>query len=846
MKKRIATKGLLKLVLNAGLILYFMFFQMGEAECQHLSDQTYLISDLTKTELNQQVIASTLNIRWSGVYVKLEARRNNNRLYLISDSGRYAFEDFAKTIKLFLQERPRRILPVFIDFSGSISELNEAFISSGLSDKIFYLPPGERWPETEKILSSGKNLLLFTFQKSTTGNMMFHYAWDYIAEYPHSGDEDPAFDGHYINGDIRKELLMVRDLEIPASIIRPSQLVLDITQNQFYINHLLNRWKNTGKRPNFIFAGSFSSSLAALIPYLGTYKSVKGVVKIDDRPMDKVFWKHSNKCITYSYFSFPYSEGEELNLTPFSPGYSFNPQTYTLSGENVLPNLTFSAQPLSIDEGLTAYFPFDGNWENFLDKNEKSKPVNAEFISDITKGNVAKLADSAYIIMAKPEKYGIRNNSFTVSSWIKLNKVEQNRDYCILGTPEGVFRKGLHLVIRQGRPYFGFYGNDLWAEKTVAPNEWFHIVFRYNFFNGEQAIFVNGSNVGLSYNHASFIGDSALQVGKSIQQRNYLNGYIDNLYIWNRPLGEEEIRFLHNSELKPEIEKKTQIPGIIWFIPEFILLAGIGIFVVNRSRKRKKQLAWNPQRKFKTTPAYKNAIFLFGDFMIYDTKGEELSDKFTPKIRELFLIILLFTIKNKKGIRTDKLTSVLWFGFEPQKAANNRSVTFNKLRKIIESVEGLRIEFNSGFWSVNFDNSFYCDYLEAYSIMERKDTPPKSELEKLFDIVRKGDFLNEIHYDWLDEFKGYVANEIIDNLTSLASRMNENENGQILKEISERILLADDLNEKALQLVIRQLIINNNLNQAKFRFNSFKNNYQTAYGEPYKLSFEEFREYDFS
>lgn len=811
---------------------------------QHLSDQTFLITDLTKTELSQKGITSALNVRWSGLFLKVEDRRGNNKLYLQSEAGSQSFDDFAGILKSFLKEHPRRIIPIFIDYSGSVAELNEIITTTGLSEYAFYLPPGERWPETEKILSANKNLLIFTFQKSATGNMLFHYAWDYIAEYPHSGDEDPSFDGHYINGDISKELLMIRDFEIPSSISRASQLVLDITQNQFYINHLLNRWKNTGKRPNFIFAGTFSSSLAALIPYLGTYKSVKGVVKIDDRPMDKVFWKHSNKCITYSYFSFPYSEGEELNLTPFSPGYSFNPQTYTVSGENVLPNLTFSAQPLSIIEGLTAYFPFDDTWENYLDKNEKTKPVKAEFISDITKGNVAKLADSAFIILAKPEKYSIRNNSFTVSSWVKLNKVEQNRDYSILGTPEGVFRKGLHLVIRQGRPYFGFYGNDLWAEKTVIPNEWYHIVFRYNFFNGEQAIFVNGNNVGLSYNHASFIGDSALQVGKSIQQRNYLNGYIDDLYIWNRPLGEEEIRFLHNSEFRPEIARKKAIPDFVWYIPEFILATAIILYVARRLKRKKRQPVWNPQKKLKTAPEYKNAIFLFGDFTIYDAKGEELSDKFTPKIKELFLIILLYTIKNKKGIRTDKLTSVLWFGFEPQKAANNRSVTFNKLRKIIEPVEGLRIEFNNGFWSVNFDDTFYCDYYEAYSIMEPKGTPSKPELEKLFEIVKKGDFLNEIHYDWLDEFKGYVANEVIDNLTLLASRVNENENGSLLKEISERILLADDLNEKALQIVIRQLIINNNLNQAKFRFNSFKNNYQTAYGEPYKLSFDEFREAD--
>ena len=827
------------------LFLIFVFFiNGGNVASQNFSDQTFLITDLTNTAISGTVISSELSVPWTGLFIQLEIHRNGNGLALSGGDVLFPFDTFAKAV-IDLKES-RGLIPLFIDYNGPVRELNEAFVSTGLSEYIYFLPPGERWPLMDEIQGRNKNIIVFTFQKPSPGNSIFHYAWDYIAEFPHSGIEDPQFDGHYINGDITKELLMVRDLNIPPSIVNQRQLLLDINQNQFYINHLLNRWKNTGKKPNFIFAGRNSRYFSPLIPWLNTYKSVKGVARINDRPVEKIFWKHSNKCITNGYFCFPYSEGEELNLTPFCPGFRFDPQTFIVSPENLIMSLTFSASPLSMDEGLVAYFPFDNNWHNYVDPAEAVIPANASFISDVNKGEVAKLPDSSYIVIGGPENYGIRNNSFSVSAWFKLNEVADNGEYSILGTPEGVFRKGLHLVIRQGRPYFGFYGNDLWADRIVTPNEWFHIVYRYNYFNGEQAIYVNGQNVGASFNHASFIGDSTLVIGRSISARNFLNGYIDDLYIWNRPIGEEEILFLYNSEYIPEIEngKKQILPGLL--IPVvIIILVIVAILFIFRKGKRKRvktgqtKLAGQPERRDK------NALYLFGDFQIFNSRGEELSGVFTPKILELFLLVLLFSIKNKKGIKTETLTSVLWPGFPTQKAANNRSVTFNKLRRITENVKGLEVTHRSGYWSVDLEKGFCCDYLEAFAILKKSDIPSRAELEQFFYLVKKGVFLNEIHWEWLDEFRGHIANEVIDNLMLYASKLNENEDCHLLKAIAERILVTDDLNEKALQFIIRQLLSANNTSQARFRFSQFTANYEKTYGESYRLSFDEFKEKEF-
>jgi DNA-binding SARP family transcriptional activator len=818
-----------------------LFFATTDGHSQAFSDQTYLIADLSETALTERVIQREAGTGQVGICIQLSYDRDKERLIAFPENGGIPFEVLSEIILTNLENNREKILPLFINYAGPVSILNDAVVTSGLSERMYYLPPGERWPQVAQILETNRNLVCFIFQNPNPGNIHFHYAWDYMAEYPHSGMEDPPFDGHYINGDITKELLLIRDFFIPEPAASRDRSIWDLNQNQFYINHLLNRWKNTGKQPNFIFTTRSTRFLSPLIPWLSTYKSVKGIVRINEKPMEKVFWKHSNKCITNGYFSFPYSEGEELNLTPFSPGYRFDPQMSVVSTENLLLSVIFNASPLSLDEGLTACFPFDNGWQNEVDKQDTGIPVQASITSDVNKGEVAKLTDSSFIQIGYPQKYGIRNNSFTVSAWFKLNVLDMNSEYSILGTHEGVFRKGLHLVIRQGRPYFGFYGNDLWADRVVSPNEWFHIVYRYNYFNGEQAIYVNGQNVGASLNHASFIGDSTLVIGQSIRSDNFLNGYIDDLFIWSRPLGEEEIQILYNSDYKPEME---QTPG---FPHRRMILAGIVIFIVlftgliagTRKRKSREMPAAGTEKE--PVPQLKNSLFIFGDFQLFDALGNELSTQFTPKIKELFLLILLYTVKNKRGIRTEQLTAVLWPGFPPSKAANNRSVTINKLRKLIRNVKGLNVSYQNGYWTLEMGKDLYCDYLQVITMLQKQDLVTKEKMELFFNRVKRGGFLDDLDWEWLDEFRGSMVNDIIDNLILYASRLDEKTDCRLLTEIAERILIIDELNEKAIQIIIKQLLLNNNINKARYRFVQFTRAFEKAVGVPYTMSFDQFR-----
>ena len=184
-------------------------------------------------------------------------------------------------------------------------------------------------------------------------------------------------------------------------------------------------------------------------------------------------------------------------------------------------------------------------------------------------------------------------------------------------------------------------------------------------------------------------------------------------------------------------------------------------------------------------------------------------------------------------------------GFEPQKAANNRSVTFNKLRKIIESVEGLDVHYNNGYWKAIFEEPLVCDYKEAQAILDKRHKLTIQDMQLFFLYVKRGVFLYEIHWEWLDELRGYVTNEIIDNLFYFISLLNPKHDSTLIKELAERILAIDNINEKGNQLLLKCLIDNNNLNLAKFHFNQFIHNYLEIFGEQYPSTFDEFLKKEF-
>jgi two-component SAPR family response regulator len=271
-----------------------------------------------------------------------------------------------------------------------------------------------------------------------------------------------------------------------------------------------------------------------------------------------------------------------------------------------------------------------------------------------------------------------------------------------------------------------------------------------------------------------------------------------------------------------------------------LVIAGLAtLFILKRTRKKSSITG----RIESQGEVIKNQIQLFGEFIAIDNKGENITDLFTPKVKELFLFTLIYTLKSGIGANIRDINDVLWEGISSRKVANNRSVTLNKLRKILLQFDGIEIVSTGGYLQAKIKKPFYCDYVSAFKLCQIPEGLSKQQLISFFEFVKRGRFLKGIHWPWLDEIRGFTGNQVIDNLLNLATIYQKELNLTEIEKIAQRILDYDDLNEEAIYLQIWALQKTNNINLAKFNFSSFTKKYESSFGEPYPMNFSQFNQH---
>jgi len=159
-----------------------------------------------------------------------------------------------------------------------------------------------------------------------------------------------------------------------------------------------------------------------------------------------------------------------------------------------------------------------------------------------------------YICLCPASELGFTNHDFTAEAWIKIKK--SGGDLCLFGTDAYGENIGLHLIIRNDRPYMGFYANDIGSNTVISENKWYHIAWRYDINKGEQAIFVNGELDNSSNGHSAFQGTDFINIGRCFNG-NYFKGQICEIRIWNIVRTNEEIKTNMSTKLTGEEDGLT-------------------------------------------------------------------------------------------------------------------------------------------------------------------------------------------------------------------------------------------------------------------------------------------------
>jgi DNA-binding SARP family transcriptional activator len=235
----------------------------------------------------------------------------------------------------------------------------------------------------------------------------------------------------------------------------------------------------------------------------------------------------------------------------------------------------------------------------------------------------------------------------------------------------------------------------------------------------------------------------------------------------------------------------------------------------------------------------KQAISLFGGFQGIDKDGNDLTTEFKPLVRHLFLLVLLNTIKNGKGISFLKLKEILWFDMTEESALNNRGVAMSKIRQIMKHVGDVRFLKHGIYWTIEFGNDIYCDYYEAL-ILIRKIKESKEinvdDIKKLLPIVSEGELLPNIQIEWIDAFKSDFSDELVDLFMNLIRRKEPVFSDVTCIDIANALFIHDPLNEDALKLKCSILVKMGKNGLAKNTYITFAKEYTAWFGVDYKYS----------
>ena len=230
--------------------------------------------------------------------------------------------------------------------------------------------------------------------------------------------------------------------------------------------------------------------------------------------------------------TFLYLCGKELRLFTVDEPRCYVPlaRTGSLSISRATAKMGVSSQELLVHLPLT---------QDIADASRNRVPVTIKEVT-IRNGAAWFAGKGSYLILPHQP---LSDRPFAIAMWVKL---EGDSPTCGLLEQRAANKSNqhLHLMIRGGHPYMGFYVNDLRADSSLKPaGGWTHLVFQFT--GREQEIWVNDKCVA-SRRAKAFAGTTGdFVIGKSPRWSNVpsadFQGAMRHIRIYGRALSPVEI-----------------------------------------------------------------------------------------------------------------------------------------------------------------------------------------------------------------------------------------------------------------------------------------------------------------
>ncbi len=232
------------------------------------------------------------------------------------------------------------------------------------------------------------------------------------------------------------------------------------------------------------------------------------------------------------------------------------------------------------------------------------------------------------------------------------------------------------------------------------------------------------------------------------------------------------------------------------------------------------------------------SISLLGCFNVRDKDGNDITSNFTPRLKHLLILLILYTEKNAQGILASKTTEILWPDKEETAARNNRNVNLRKLRVLLESIGDMEVMIENNFLRIKWGTGVFCDYHTLITCTKQFEQEKSEELlNRILEILLYGPLLPNTILDWLDDFKDDYSSYSIDLLKNLLEiEISRNHQDMIIR-LADIMFLHDPLNEEALAAKCAVLSAQGKKGIARNLYDRFCKEYHDSMGENYKTPF---------
>lgn len=269
-----------------------------------------------------------------------------------------------------------------------------------------------------------------------------------------------------------------------------------------------------------------------------------------------------------------------------------------------------------------------------------------------------------------------------------------------------------------------------------------------------------------------------------------------------------------------------------------------GLFFFNYRKKRTAEnkigTAGLPEWEEQTTA---NAVYLFGDFKVYNRSGQDITHLFSKKIRQMFVLILLSTIE-EGGISSRRINECIWPDKDPASVKNIKGVAMSNLRKALEDMEGVSVTYGDGLFRIQTGPTFYCDYLQFNDsvkeyIQRRKESLTLTRLESFVRILLRGRFLMSFDLACFDRYKDSFEEKVMKITPVEMNRLYKEGRYDEVLRLATAVFTLDPLSEAAMWYEVNSLKKIKKNEQARERYYFFKITFTKSMGTEYKRSFED-------